>query len=341
MSTLLGTTALDFQNFYQSALTSDITDVATDIFIDTVPSVSEGILVIDPDSSANREIIYYSSKTGTKVVCPANGRGYDSSTAAAHSGGTKVIMAPVADWFNMLRTGQLGSADMRGGWLSAAETWTYASFASTVGTITVPSDATTKYSAGMKIRISQSTGGTKYGIITKVASTLLTVYFGTDYTLNNEAISSPCYSVQKSPYGFPIDPAKWAITTTSSTDRSTSSASFATLTDTLVVPIGCWDIRAKYPMLVSVTGTSALLGVVTLSSDASTETNPQLSGVMRSRDASAAASSNAGASVQVSSFVTTAASTTFTLMGKVNAGSLDVQGSTQTPIVLRATCAYL
>jgi len=141
MSTLLGTTALDFQNFYQSALTSDITDVATDIFIDTVPSVSEGILVIDPDSSANREIIYYSSKTGTKVVCPATGRGYDSSTAAAHSGGTKVIMAPVADWFNMLRTGQLGSADMRGGWLGAAETWTYASFASTVGTITVPSDA--------------------------------------------------------------------------------------------------------------------------------------------------------------------------------------------------------
>lgn len=230
------------------------------------------------------------------------------------------------------------------GWIDANETWTYASGTGTnVGTFTITGDKTSKYQAGDRIQFTQTT--VKYAIITKVSysnpSTTVTIYMGTDYTIANAAISANYYSKVKSPQGFPIDPAKWTITTTSSSDRTTTSSTFASLTDTLVVPIGCWDIRAKYPMLVSVTGTSALLGVVTLSSDASTETNPQLSGVMRSRDASAAASSNAGGTCQVSSTVTLTSSTTFTLMGKTNAGTLDVQGSTQTPIVLRAVCAYL
>ena len=92
------------ENFYTAYLSADITDTATDIFLDVVPVNSEGTLVIDPDSDTNREVIYYSSKTGTKVVCPANGRGYDSSTAASHLTGTKVIMAPIADWFTSLKT---------------------------------------------------------------------------------------------------------------------------------------------------------------------------------------------------------------------------------------------
>ncbi len=100
-----GTTAFEWSNFYRSALTSDITSSATDIFLDAVPSAAEGILIIDPDSSANREIIFYSSKTATKVTCPsaALGRGYDTTTAVTHTGGTAVIMAPVGDMFRMLK----------------------------------------------------------------------------------------------------------------------------------------------------------------------------------------------------------------------------------------------
>jgi hypothetical protein len=92
------------ENFYTAYLTADCTDTDTDIFLDIVPANSEGTLVIDPDSTTNREVIYYSSKTATKVVCPGNGRGYDNSTAIAHTTGTKVIMAPIADWFNSLKT---------------------------------------------------------------------------------------------------------------------------------------------------------------------------------------------------------------------------------------------
>lgn len=92
------------ENFYTAYLTADCTAGDTDIFLDIVPANSEGTLVIDPDSTTNREIIYYNSKTATKVTCPVNGRGYDNSAASTHTTGTKVIMAPIADWFNSLKT---------------------------------------------------------------------------------------------------------------------------------------------------------------------------------------------------------------------------------------------
>jgi hypothetical protein len=98
------TTSISFQNFFSATLTADITSSATDIFLDTVPNGSEGFLVIDPDSTSAREVIYYNSKTATKVVCPsaADGRGQDDTTAGAHLQGTVVIMAPVAAYFETL-----------------------------------------------------------------------------------------------------------------------------------------------------------------------------------------------------------------------------------------------
>ena len=83
------------------------------------------------------------------------------------------------------------------GWTAAGESWTYAS----ATTITVPTDATTKYNAGMFIKITQSTGGTKYGMISVVAATLLTIIWLGGATLANEAITSPAYSIAQSPLG--------------------------------------------------------------------------------------------------------------------------------------------
>ena len=83
------------------------------------------------------------------------------------------------------------------GWTAAGESWTYAS----ATTITVPTDATTKYNAGMFIKITQSTGGTKYGMISVVAATLLTIIWLGGATLVNEAITSPAYSIAQSPLG--------------------------------------------------------------------------------------------------------------------------------------------
>lgn len=93
------------------------------------------------------------------------------------------------------------------GWLASGETWTFSSYSSTTrrGIITVPSDATTKYNIGMRVRFSQATGGTKYGRIVAVTSTTLTVYMMNAVTLTNETLSTPVYSPLASPLAPNID----------------------------------------------------------------------------------------------------------------------------------------
>ena len=94
------------------------------------------------------------------------------------------------------------------GWTPALETWTYASADDPTYTFTISGDLTDKYSAGMRIKLTQTTA--KYFIITKVAysspNTTITVYGGTDYDLANATITNPYYSVVKAPQGFPLDP---------------------------------------------------------------------------------------------------------------------------------------
>lgn len=116
-----------------------------------------------------------------------------------------------------------GIADL--GWTASGESWTYNAYNSTtrIGIITVPTDATTKYYEGMRIKITQATGGTKYGIIHDVAATALHVFFKTGQTLVNEAITSPFYSIADTPLGFSKDPADWTVTFTDSTLRSQGS----------------------------------------------------------------------------------------------------------------------
>lgn len=83
------------------------------------------------------------------------------------------------------------------GWISAGETWTYAS----ASTITVPSGAASKYSKGDRIKFTQTT--VKYGVIVAVADTLLTIAVNTDYVVANAAISANYYSHESSPIGYP------------------------------------------------------------------------------------------------------------------------------------------
>ncbi|CAB4183087.1 hypothetical protein UFOVP1439_57 [uncultured Caudovirales phage] len=99
------TTGLGFQNFFSATLTGDITASSVDILMDTIPASSQGFLVIEPDSTTAREVIFYTSKTALKVVCTsaADGRGQDDTSASAHSTGAAVIMAPVAGMFEALQ----------------------------------------------------------------------------------------------------------------------------------------------------------------------------------------------------------------------------------------------
>ena len=149
------------------------------------------------------------------------------------------------------------------GWLAAEETWTYASSDSPTFTFTVPGDKSTKYYPGMRIKLTQTT--VKYFIITGVVysspNTTITVYGGTDYTLANAAIIYPYYSSAKVPAGFPLDPTKWTVTVTDSTQRSkTTDISDSTWYNIdaaarISVPIGIWNVSYMVYGLSSVTAT--------------------------------------------------------------------------------------
>lgn len=99
---------LDWQNFFSTTLAQTITASDTVIYLNSLPTPSEGFLVIEPDSTTGREVIYYTSKGVNYVTCPsvATGRGVGGTTAASHSNGATVQMNVVAEDLRGLQTGE-------------------------------------------------------------------------------------------------------------------------------------------------------------------------------------------------------------------------------------------
>lgn len=91
----------------------------------------------------------------------------------------------------------INGGDVAQGWVGITETLTYAS----ATTITVASGAASRYQKGDKLKITQTTD--KYFYIVGVDDTVLTVTGGSDYTLEDEAITSPQLSRIENPFGFP------------------------------------------------------------------------------------------------------------------------------------------
>ena len=85
------------------------------------------------------------------------------------------------------------------GWTAVTDAWAYAS----ASTITIPTDGTTTYQKGVKIRLKQG-AGYKYYMASTVAATLLTVLINSDYTVANAAITEVAYSYAESPFGWPV-----------------------------------------------------------------------------------------------------------------------------------------
>lgn len=87
------------------------------------------------------------------------------------------------------------------GWTTDPATWTYAS----ASTFTVTGDQTAKFSKGTRIKLTQTT--TKYfvvvGSVFSSGTTTVTITGGSDYSLANAAITTPFYSYQANPQGWP------------------------------------------------------------------------------------------------------------------------------------------
>ncbi len=87
------------------------------------------------------------------------------------------------------------------GWITAGETWVYAS----ATTLTVTGDRTSKYRKGTKIKLTQTTAKYFYVVASSYAApnTTVTLAAGSDYTLANATITSPFYSYADCPQDFP------------------------------------------------------------------------------------------------------------------------------------------
>lgn len=229
------------------------------------------------------------------------------------------------------------------GWNDANESWSYSSWDATnfTGVITVPTDSTTKYSLGMRVRISQATGGTKYFIVTKIAATAMTVYGGSDYTLNNETVSSPYYSTMKVPFGFPQDPAKWTVTSTDSSDRTWTTGITNLGSQQISIPIGSWIVDYQASCWAQGASSTAINYSAGLSTANNTFSDAALRTTVEVRGATGTIRAESTA-IRIKQLTLTSATIYFfNFNGSGAATTGGTFGSTIHPTLLRAVCAYL
>lgn len=165
------------------------------------------------------------------------------------------------------------------GWYQTglSPTFTYSSWDSTTKTGVVNSnlDLTPYLSAGMKVKFTQSST-IKYGIITKISSSQITLYMGTDYTLNNSGISNAFYSMLKAPYGFPMSKTKWTLSnqiTSSTSKTSPVDNTWYNIGGSLTVPVGLWIPKYSGLMAMIRSSTGNVNQFITISTTNNDATN--------------------------------------------------------------------
>jgi len=242
------------------------------------------------------------------------------------------------------------------GWIDADETWTYSSVDDPTGVITVPSDATTKYSFGMRISFVNG-GNTIYGIVTAVTSTTITFLHEIDptdsqalYLMANSAITVPRYSSQKAPFGFPMEKTKWSIVVTDSTSRSAGAYTASTYVyDSsgnceIDVPIGSFDLSFKSTVIGTL---SAASNQINLNIALSTSNNSVSDEDLKVFDQDYLVGGNnviirGNFTATQSKVVNLTAKDTYYIIAQMNATGDDVSFRNDLcPLVITAVCAYL
>ncbi len=237
-----------------------------------------------------------------------------------------------------------------GGWTVAGETWTYASADAPVYTFTIATDLTGKYSAGMKVKLTQSADGVKYGIIVKdptygAPNTTVTIYMGTDYDLDNAAITSPFFSMMRAPHGFPMDRDKWTIEVTTAVDANQATPTVNTWYNigsvSINVPIGSWFVYYDVTGVTDKAGTATNM-FITLSTTNNGETDSEWTTRMQN-NITGASNVTAIMSVGKRKDLTLTTKDTYYLNGSTGVSGVAVIGfdNDESPLIIRAVCTYL
>lgn len=233
-----------------------------------------------------------------------------------------------------------------GGWIGGLGTWSYSSADSPSFVISINADVTGYVGLGYRIKLTQTTA--KYFIVTKVGTytagaTLITVYGGTDYTLANAAITSPYYSNNKSPFGFPLLQSKWTVEVTDSTTRSQASPTSGTwynLNNTSIsAPIGVWNHVTSVLATVERAAAGNLDIYVTLS----TANNSASDATSTRKIAARAASVYLECSLLSASILNLTSKTTYYLNTKADATTVSTiyNNNGAQALSIRLICAYL
>lgn len=235
------------------------------------------------------------------------------------------------------------------GWIDANETWTYASKDDTnvTGVITVPTGATARYCIGMKVKFGQG-ASTLYGFITAVATTTITVYFGTAYAFANVTITAPFYSMDRTPYGFPLDPTLWTVTFSDTVDRTqtnpTSGTWYNINADSITLPIGLWNLSYQGGIGVGPTGTGSLTVTIysTLSTVNNTESDADFTSFLELANTTMASGAYYGMVYRLKTLPITVATPYYFNLKTTTASmaNINVIGS-EAKFIIRAVCAYL
>lgn len=180
---------------------------------------------------------------------------------------------------------------------------------------------------------------TEYAIITKVTASTVTVYTGTDYNIPNITLSTPYYSSQEAPYGFPASVDKWLLEVWSIADNMSTANVTLNHNLPITLPTGVWDTGYEFNFVIS--NSSALpVATIGLSTSNSSLANRELV----SRVDGTTSNSTLSVMVYRSALIAVTTQTPYYVVSvSGNAGSSQgLRGTTNTiNNVIRARCAYL
>lgn len=238
---------------------------------------------------------------------------------------------------------------LRTGLIPANEVWTYASWNATtrIAVFNVPSGATSRYSAGMRVKWSQATPGAVWGIIQSVTSTTITVFVQSGKTVPNETISLNFYSMVKNPYGWPAEESNWWLEFTSATDYSIAATGNTwyklNAALQLQIPAGSWRLYYQVtPYAQAGANRGALKVNAALSTSTTGVSDQELWAAHYYEDNVANIKKISAAHIQRSKPVTLAATTTYHLIVMQQYdGTLDIRANNDPDTVIRAINGYL
>lgn len=244
-----------------------------------------------------------------------------------------------------------------GGWVPTAVALTYSAADAPTFVATTASDLTALISVGMRVKLTQTT--VKYFIVTAIDAATITLYGGTDYTLANAAISAVSFSSAKAPQGFPLDPAKWTVTTLGPIDALTALNTITNLQKAaaaleIVVPVGAWWLSIDCEASAGAVNAGGLpddsvngmIGLATVNNAFDTD---ELTGMFGSEQIglTTVTTARANGGVHLRSSVIQAAKVTWFVNGQIvcnggaTSGFLNDNGQVANGLFVRALSAYL